>query len=300
MSDAGLIDTHVHFWDLAATDRRYPWLAAGVAHPVLGDIEAIKCPRYDLAAFWAEARFSGVTSVVHVEADARSEDPVAETRWLEASRQANGEPSAMVVRARLASPDLEATLEEQCRYPGVRGIRDFDLMAGLADPTRRAQVEAGLDLLQQRRLVCDVDCAWEAMETLREAAESRPGLVMVLEHFGYPRARDRAYFEQWRAAVRSLAVAPGVRCKISGMGMTDRRWTVESLRPWVETCLESFGPARCVFGSNWPVDRIGASYDAYVDAFLKLVDSLSASEREAVCRGNAIGIYRLETGVAVE
>lgn len=295
MSDAGLIDTHVHFWDLAATDRHYPWLAAGVPHPVLGDIEAIKSPRYDPAAFWSEARFSGVTAVVHVEADARSDDPVAETRWLTACREATGAPSAMVVRARLASPDLGAVVEQQCRYPGVRGVRDFDLMDALADPERSDQAGRSLDVLAQRRLVCDVDCTWEAMATLRRAAETHPDLVMVLEHFGYPRARDREYFNNWQAAVRSLAAAPSVYCKISGMGMTDRSWTVESLRPWVETCLESFGTGRCLFGSNWPVDRIGASYDAYVDGFLTLIDALSPSERDAVCRANAVEIYLLNS-----
>lgn len=293
MIDTGLIDTHVHFWDLAASDRGYPWLAAGVRHPVLGDIESIKCPRYDVEAFWAEARFAGVGGVVHVEADARSQDPTAETRWLAALREASGLPSAMVVRAELTNPDLAALLDAQCRYQGVRGVRDFSLMAALDDENPSGPVWRGLDLLQQRGLVCDVDCSWENMGALRRAAERCPDLVMVLEHFGYPRSRDRDYFARWKPALRSLASAPNMHCKLSGMGMTDRSWSVESLRPWVETCLESFGSRRCLFGSNWPVDRIAASYDAYVDAFLTLVDTLSPSERDAVCRSNAIDIYRL-------
>ena len=73
--------------------------------------------------------------------------------------------------------------------------------------------------------------------------------------------------------------------------MTDPRFTKESLRKWAEVCLEAFGPARCVLGSNWPVDRLYSSYDIIVGFMREYISSFSASEQEAICRTNAKRLY---------
>jgi predicted TIM-barrel fold metal-dependent hydrolase len=75
--------------------------------------------------------------------------------------------------------------------------------------------------------------------------------------------------------------------------MTDRDFTAESLRRWVETCLEAFGPSRCMFGSNWPLDRIASSYDALIDVFIELISGCSSTEQQAICSGTARQLYGL-------
>jgi predicted TIM-barrel fold metal-dependent hydrolase len=154
--------------------------------------------------------------------------------------------------------------------------------------------EASLDVLAERGLVFDLDCEWQNMAAARALAERHPDLQVVLEHIGFPRSRDDEYFSNWAAAMRLLAGAPNVTCKISGVGMTDPRFTAESLRRWIDTPLEAFGADRCVLGSNWPVDRLYSSYDVIMDIYRDRVSALFGEEdQRKVLSGNAARIYRL-------
>lgn len=286
-----MIDTHVHFWDLRRGEVSYPWLAPGTRHPVLGEIDQIKSPLYDAESFIAESRHAHVTKVVHVEADARSSKPRAETDWVEDMARVSGFPTAIVAHVNLAAPDASDRLAAERNCKLVRGIRDFGMTPYLVDPASRPRFEDGVRALEASGLLLDLDCAWPEMAAARKFAARHPSLTIVLEHFGYPRRRDTEYFSSWRTGIHELALAPNVSCKLSGLGMTDRRWTIESLRPWIETCIESFGAARCMYGSNWPVDRIASSYDAMVAAFHELIAGCNNEEREAICSGNAKRIY---------
>lgn len=289
-----LIDTHVHFWDQRLMN--YPWLHAGVPHPILGDIDAIKSPLYDVPALLAEARFAGVRKVVHVEADAKTPDPFAEpscVRGMVAHSLADGAslPVSMVVHADLGSPTSASDITAFGAAPDVAGIRDFGVAGYLRDPAAAPAFADNLRAMAAAGLILDLDCAWEDMPMAYELASAHPGLTLVLEHIGYPRRRDDAYFGDWAPAIRRLAAAPNVHCKLSGLGMTDRAWTTASLQRWVDTALDTFSPARCLFGSNWPVDRIASSYDALANAFGELIADLPPADQRAICVDNAEALY---------
>jgi predicted TIM-barrel fold metal-dependent hydrolase len=87
---------------------------------------------------------------------------------------------------------------------------------------------------------------------------------------------------------------PTTVVKISGLGMADHAWTVESLRPWVHTCLELWGVDRAVFGTNWPVDRLFSSYGDVLDAYAELIAELPAADQAALFSGNARRVFRLD------
>jgi predicted TIM-barrel fold metal-dependent hydrolase len=82
--------------------------------------------------------------------------------------------------------------------------------------------------------------------------------------------------------------------KISGLGMVDHAWTVESLRPWVDTCIEAFGIQRSFFGTNWPVDRLYSSYGDVLDAYAELIADLTGPEQRALFSENARRIFALD------
>jgi predicted TIM-barrel fold metal-dependent hydrolase len=103
--------------------------------------------------------------------------------------------------------------------------------------------------------------------------------------------RTEEYFHIWRQAMRLLAHADNVYCKISGLGMTDHHWNVKSIRPWVEACIELFGPHRCMFGSNWPVDSLYSSYRTIIDAYREIIHPLSLEEKRRVMYLTAEMIY---------
>jgi predicted TIM-barrel fold metal-dependent hydrolase len=288
------IDTHVHFWDLKHPSLTYGWLAPEAVHPILGDIDAIKSIRYDAGSLWAEARFSGLGGAVHVQAAVDTPDPVEETRWLSEMAAGAPFPFVIVASADLAAADAGEQIERHCGFELVRGIRDFGRGAGyLTDPA----FERGFAQLEKFGLLCDLDCPWESMPSARDLARRHPEIPVVLEHIGYPRdTASPEYFQHWRQGIEAIAEAPNVWCKLSGLGMNRRGWTVEGLRPWVTHCIDTFGPGRCVFGTNWPVDRLYSSYDAIVDAFVEIIGAYDQPERQAMLVGNAERLYRIEGG----
>lgn len=292
-----IIDTHVHFWDQRNTpnDLVWSWLDPTSDHPILGDIDCMKSLRYDIEGVWAEARFAGVEGFVHVQAAIGSANPVDETRWLEGMRVAAPVPFTMVGHADLAHDDaIEAQLDAHlAASPAFAGVRDF-AVEPLLHEGRSEQFDTGLRALARRDLVLDLDCGWPNMPEAARLAGRHPDLKVVLEHIGFPRSRDDDYFADWSRSIRQLARVETITCKVSGLGMTDPRFTASSLRRWVETCIEAFGPDRLVVGSNWPIDRLYSSYDVVMGVIRDFVTTLSADEQSRVLAGNARRLYRLD------
>ena len=95
--------------------------------------------------------------------------------------------------------------------------------------------------------------------------------------------------------MRSLAALDNTVVKISGLGMCDHRWTVDSIRPWVLECIEAWGVERSFFGTNWPVDRLFSSYTDVVQAYREIIADFSRDEQIALFSGNADRIFRLNS-----
>ncbi|MDO9409012.1 amidohydrolase [Patulibacter sp.] len=282
-------DCHVHLWDRTVPGLDYAWLDPTV-DPVMGDVSAIQFERWDATDHLRDSRHAGTGKVVHVQAAGPPGDAVAETAWLEQQHQSHGLPDAIVARADLRAPDLSKTLDRHAAASGLlRGIRDMSSMGHLDDP----DVLRGLRELERRDLVWDLACGWSEMPVAADLARACPGLRIALNHAGWPVERTDEYFASWRTALFVLAAEPNVHCKISGLGMADHEWSVASWRPWVQTCLDAFGPERCVLGANWPVDRLFASYDAVVAAFAQLTDTLSPGDQRSLFTDNAARLYRV-------
>ena len=127
-----------------------------------------------------------------------------------------------------------------------------------------------------------------ARQIVEAAGYDRPPADRV---FGFE--RDDEYFATWKRELVNLAEAPNVVIKISGLGMGDNEWTVDSIRPWVMTCIETFGVERSFFGSNWPVDRLYSSYGDVVNAYAEIISGFSQEEQVALFSGNAERIFRI-------
>lgn len=295
MTRQPIIDTHVHFWDMATPglNLKWVWLEKDFVHPILGDIDAMKSVKYGIDSVFAESRFADVSGFVHVQAALGSEDPVEETRWLTRMREDAPVPFTIVAHADLGSDQAMAQLDGHGESPYFVGVRDFAAEPMLASREINPVYEASLTELAKRGLVFDLDCEWMNMGAALELAQRHPDLQIVLEHIGFPRQRDDEYFSSWRKALTELASAENVTCKISGLAMTDPRFTRESLRRWVDSCVEAFGPDRCVLGSNWPVDRLYSSYDVIMDLYREYISALSESEQGKILNGNAARIFRV-------
>ena len=289
MARLPFVDTHVHYWDLKDPSLKYVWLERDWVHPVLGDIDGLKVLKYMAEQFIAETRFQNVSKCVHVQAAIGIADPVEETRWLQEQADRTGFPHGIVAHCDLASPNAAETLERHMAYPNMRGIRDFGQGDYLADPVW----QKGYGLLAQNDLVFCLDVLPENLGQARELAEAYPDVVLCIDHAGFPRARDSEYFEMWKRGMQEAAGAPNVVCKVSGLGMCDNAWTVDSLRPWVLACIDAFGTDRTFLGTNWPVDRLYSSYSDVLDAYERIIGDLSGPEQEALFSQNAERVFRI-------
>jgi predicted TIM-barrel fold metal-dependent hydrolase len=285
------VDTHVHFFDMDEPTLRYSWLEPNQPADLgLGDYRAMRSQRYWADDFVGETRFANVAGVVHVQAATGIDDPVEETRWLQTFSDRIGVPQGIVAYANLADPGAEQMLERHAAYANLRGIRDLRYDGYLSE---EAWLK-GYGLLERFGLVACDDPLVDQMSLARKLADRYPGITLCIDHASYPRQRDDAYFQEWKRGIIELAGAPNVVIKISGLGMVDHRWTVESLRPWVLTCIEAFGTERSFFGTNWPVDRLYSSYGDVLDAYAELISDMTEAEQRALFYENAQRIFRLD------
>jgi len=285
-----LIDTHIHFWDLDEPNLRYSWLEPDGEDELLGErLEELKGTKYLVDDFIAETRKASVSKAIHVQAAVGIDDPVKETEWLQAAADRTGFPQAIVAHSNLKDPRVEQELQRHTQFANVRGLRDFSEGDYLVDPA----FHRGYALLEQFNLVASVAVFGQEVTRVRDLARKFPGIPMVIDHCGEPAARDEEYFRGWRQAMSTLAEAENVLVKISGLGMVDHDWTRESIRPWVLACIETFGPGRCVLGTNWPVDKLFSTYDKLIDAYREIIADFSDDEQRAMFSRNAEKLYRI-------
>jgi len=282
-----IVDAHHHLWRIAGG---YSWLDEASLAPIRRDFGVDDL--HDAVAG------TGVERTVLVEA-ARCD--AAEVREHLAAADACARIGGVVGWADLTDPALADTLGRHRDEPGGRwlvGIRDQ--VQGRTDPDflARAEVHRGLSTVAAAGLAYDLVVRVDQLPAAATAALAVPQLRFVLDHLGKPRIRDGAAgLAQWRAAVTPLAAASNVSAKLSGL-VTEAdwaHWTVADLRPFVLAALELFGPHRLMFGSDWPVCLLAASYDRVLAALGEVVDDhLNADERAAVYGGTATRVYGLE------
>lgn len=288
------IDSHHHIWDLKAVS--YPWLEARGQRRFFGDPTPIQRD-YLIDEFRATAAGHGVEASVHVQVGA--EDPLAETRWVDGVAAANpGWPAAQVAFADLTRPDLDRQLETLGALPSVRGIRQIvgrspaeDSATGTNRLLGHPRFLAGLRMIAAAGLSFDLQLLPELMADSARVFGQVPELPVVICHAGSPHDRTPDGLRFWSRELGRLSILPNLHCKISGLGMFEPDWNRESIRPIVETCLEQFGPDRCMFGSNFPVDSLSSEYGELIDVISVLIPD---SAHSRVFGRTASRFYRLE------
>ena len=300
MSYAGpLLDAHHHFWKVAM--GKHPWIVPQPGRQmVFGDPTPLHRD-YLPAQLRADASRWNLAGSVHVEAGWDAADPVGETAWLDGLAEQDGLPSALVVRAPLEDPFVEAVLEAQCAFARVRGVRY--ILSWHDDPAKRfaarsdwmqdRQWLSGFALLQKYGLSFDLMIYPGQMAAAARLAADHPGIAMVLNHCGSPIDRDMDGMAGWRAGLKLLAAQPNVWIKLSDLVAYDHRWTLGSLREVAMACVDAFGPARCMVGSDFPVAALHATWDEVFGAFDRILAGFSDAEREGIFCTNALRCYRI-------
>jgi L-fuconolactonase len=275
-----VVDAHQHFWTY--DPREYDWIG--------DDLAAIRrdfLPE-DLAR---EIQAAGVDAVVSVQA----RQTLEETRWLLDLAERNDFVAGVVGWVPLASASVADTLAELAASPKLRGVRH--VLQGEPDPdyAARPDFDRGIASLHGFGLAYDVLVYERQLPAAIALVDRHPDQVFVVDHAAKPRIRD-AVLSPWRERMRELARRPNVFCKLSGMATEAdlRGWTRASLEPYADVVLEAFGPARSMFGSDWPVCLAACPYSRWLATVRELCGRLSAAEQEMVLGGTARRAYRLD------
>lgn len=288
-----LIDTHHHLWE---TDRfHYDWLTepGWAGHTaLLGDYKMIRSTIGNPWRFFKEFYGANVIKSVHVEAAYAGPDPVEETVWLDAVAKEFGFPNALVVFCDIEQDDGEAQLMRHLEASSLtRGVR----VRAHPDDTDNPAFRKGYAALGRHGLSYELNASPGKLLSGRDVALAFPDVQVILGHAGFPVQRDAEYFDLWRREMTALAEAPNVACKVSGFGMVDNHWTIDSIRAWVLHCIEAFGPDRIMIGTNWPVDILFATFLEQTDAYRTILAEagFSRADQEKMLYRNAEKFYQI-------
>lgn len=281
---AGVLDSHVHFWD--PRRLRYSWLseAPQLNRPFTPD---------DFAALHSTS-----VSAIFVEAGADPGQHTAEVDWVrEQARQCPWILGA-VAHAPLEDPAAaEVAIHRYAEDPFVVGVRR-NIQDEAAGFTTDAGFRSGVRRLGESGLTFDACVREYQLSELAELAAACPETTIVLDHLGKPKSAA-AGPTPWRKALRRLAERDNVVCKMSGLATeidpsTPRPLVIALLRE----ALEVFGPERCLYGGDWPVMTLATHYGDWLDLVRDALAAYPSPDADAVLRTNAQRVYRLRPAVS--
>ncbi len=292
-----IVDAHHHLWNLDAC--HYPWLMARGVKRFFGDPTPIQ-KNYLVEDLRQDARNYVLDASVHIQVGVAAGDEIRETEWLEATAESTGLPSAIVAFCALERPDALEAISAQSKHPRVRGLRQIigrsdeeDALSGSGSLVADPRWIEHLVLLGDLELSFDLQLTPPQVPAVAEALSRAPDTRVALCHCGSPWDQKEAGLASWRKGLAMLAELPQLSCKISGLGMFDHDWTLDSIRPIVEACVDVFGADRCMLGSNFPVDKLHADYSRIWGAFETILAPLPENELARLFGDTARSFYRI-------
>lgn len=295
-----IIDAHHHFWDPAK--NYHPWLRDEPMIPFrYGDYTAIR-KRFMPADYEPLTAHHNVVASVTMEGEWDERDPIAESQWMSEVAAEHGTPAAHAARAFLHQKDAPDILRAHAGYPLVRSIRHKPTAAPAPDQIERGVPGsmsdsawlAGYAELAPNGLHFELQAPWWHVDELLGVIDRFPETPVVINHCFMPVDRSRDGRAAWARALKQAASAPNVVLKISGIGIRGKAWSLDDQRPIIETCIDTFSPARCLFASNFPVDGLVGDFATIYDGFKAATADLVRTERQAMFHDNAIRVYRLD------
>lgn len=294
---AGIVDGHHHIWRRA--DLR--WLDGPMVPRIFGPYEPIRRD-YPIEEYLADVQPLGVTQSVYVQTNWPLDRVVDEVRWVQETADRTGWPHAIVGSADLLADDCSATLREQAAIsPLIRGTRlqlhwhanPAYRYAPVPDQMRDPRFRRNLGRVADLGWLFELQVFAGQMADAAQLAADFPSLPFVLIHAGMLEADDPASIAAWREGMARLAAQPNVHVKLSGLGTFVHRVDPELIATIDRACVGWFGPERCLFGSNLPVEKLWTEAAPLFAAHHAALADLSEADRAEVFGGTARRLYRL-------
>ncbi|MEV6315708.1 amidohydrolase family protein [Streptomyces sp. NPDC051776] len=290
-----LLDSNVHLWDQAANPVY--WLSdRTMLRHVIGNYDALP-DRYTLADYARDTAGRGVTGVIW--SDAGAADPIAAAAWVADQQAGDGPVRGLVTLGDPASPGFAVFLRRCRDVPLITSVRVRlgGVLAGTGTPGSRGPagnahlVRTHLALLAESGLVATVEATGEQLGDVAALVEQHPGLRFVVDHFGWPTDLSTSGRREHLARLARIAQHPNAATRIDALGTVFGNWTPGQLSSWLPAVVETFGPDRCMLGSDLPIEHLRSGFDAVYDAYETIFADLSSAHRRMLFHDTAQSWY---------
>jgi L-fuconolactonase len=279
-----VVDSHQHLWDLKKL--RLPWTKAS---PSLAR-------DYSMADYLAATSGIAIEKSVYLEVDVDPDQQQAEADYVaQLCRKGEGPLAAAVISGRPAAENFRGYIAPCKGHPHIRGLRQ--VLHGASTPPgyclQKSFVE-GIQYLGELGLSYDICVRAAELPDAAKLIDACPATAFILDHCGNADLRQKDQ-TAWTRDIAAVASRKNVVVKVSGIiaSVTPGKWTLDDLAPVVNHTLDVFGPDRVMFGGDWPVCTLGASYKQWFDALREIVANRPQSEQRRLFYDNAVRHYRL-------
>jgi predicted TIM-barrel fold metal-dependent hydrolase len=296
MKSIPTIDAHHHVWRL----NDLAWLSGPQVPRIFGPYQAIRRD-YLIDEFRRDTAGCDVVKSIYVQTNWPAGQSYDEARWVQSVSDATGWPHANVAYADLADPDLGTLLARLTKLPATRGIRQQIhwhknsqyRFAPRPDVMNDADWRRGLAMLADHGLLFELQLFASQMMDGARFARSFPDTTFVLEHAGMLEDTSPGGWQLWREGMTALAECPNVNVKLSGLGTFVHAYREDAVGPIIRETVAMFGAKRCLYGSNFPIEKLWTDYGSLYRTFRNAIAHLGEGEQAAILHDTAARLYRI-------
>jgi predicted TIM-barrel fold metal-dependent hydrolase len=290
------IDAHHHIWRL----KDLAWLSGPQVPRIFGPYQAIRRD-YPIEEFRTDLDGCNIVKSVYVQTNWPVGQSYDEAKWVQSVIDATGWPHANVAHADLADPDAGELIARLAELPATRGIRQqlhwhenpqyrfAPHPKMMNDPAWRR----GFAHLAKRGLLFELQVFAAQMQDGAALARTFPETTFVLEHAGMHEDLSDDGWKRWRAGMIALAEQPNVNVKLSGLGTFVHACRLDVMAPIIRETVAIFGAERCLYGSNFPIEKLWTDYAELYKTFRDAIAHLDETQQRAILHDTAARLYRI-------
>ena len=290
-----IIDAHHHFWEF--DDNKHSWLKEN---------ENINFHKNYLANNLVnDSKSLQLIKTVHIQAEIDREYSLYETEWLQKisnSREDNF-PNAILAYIDLTSPNIEEVIENHRKFKNFRGFRQIlrfdknnaDLTDTKIDYLNNDLWINNMSYIEKNDLIFELLIYYHQYEDATKLINKYSNIKFIINHSLSPQGINISNIEKWKIAINKLSNYSNVYIKLSGFGEIFPNWSLDTIKPFIDFSLNKFGTDRCMFGSNFPVDKFisSSAYPDYWQSYYEIVKDFSQSELDKIFYKNAEIFYNI-------
>ena len=293
-----IIDAHHHIWRQADL----PWLQGPIVARIFGPYEPIRRD-YPIAEYLADIKSSNVVGSVYVQTNWAKDRALEEAAWVQSVADTEGWPQAIVGYADLLDDGAPQTLKALAKIPRIRGIRmqlhwhenPLYRFAAAPDVMNEALFRKNFAHVAGNNLSFDLQVFTSQMNDAANLAAAFPSVTFILQHAGMLEDKSKEGRASWREGMRQLADQPNIVSKLSGLGTFIQRNDPSHIADVIHETVGIFGSDRCLFGSNFPIEKLWTTYAELVAAHRAAVSAYRQQEQLAMLHDNANRVYKLKS-----